>query len=301
MIAAGGRLLAVLAILLLAACAAPPPAPPAPDGATPEAARLRAAMLSEVPRAAPPDPALATVWVARARAAMLAAGRAPASPELALLVDRAPAVQRAALLLMRPAGPWEVLATAPVSTGQAGRRGYFITPEGVFVHDGSIPGYRALGTPNRLGIRGLGARGMRVWDFGWHWARRGWTEDGGEAPMRFLLHATDPDALEPRLGTPASQGCMRIGGAMNRFLDANGVLDAELEPRAAWDPAIAALLLPERRPTPLAGRVLIVVDSEEPAPRVAAVPPVRPGFAPPATAACDGSPTTGSPAPRTRS
>ncbi|WP_137125300.1 hypothetical protein [Roseomonas sp. HF4] len=260
-------------LLLVAACAAP--TPPLPAAGTAEAARLRAAMLAEVPRAAVPPEALAQRWIALARAALAVEGLRPGPAELALLVDRAPAVQRVALLLMRAEGPWEVLAAAPASTGRSGRRGYFLTPTGVFVHDGGIPGYRALGTPNAQGIRGLGAAGMRVWDFGWRHAPRGWTGDGSEAPIRFLLHATDPDVLEPRLGSPDSQGCARIGGAMNRFLDRNGVLDADLEPRAATDPRVGALLGPGRTPTTLAGRMLIVVDSD--APGIASARASQPG------------------------
>lgn len=264
--------LVALVLLLVASCAAPPPATrPAPaDTAGPEAARLRDAMLAEVPAAAIPPRAQADRWIELAREALAAAGQRPEGTELALLADRAPAVQRIALLLLRAEGPWEVLAAAPAATGQSGRRGYFITPTGVYVNDGSITGYRALGTRNAQGIRGLGAQGMRVWDFGWVWSPRGWAEDGSEAEIRFLLHATDPDILEPRLGTPGSQGCVRIGGAMNRFLDRHGVLDAELERIAARDERTAALLPADRTPTPIAGRMLIVVDSA--APRV---PPAR--------------------------
>lgn len=260
------RLAGAVILLFAASCAAPPPpartAPP--DAAAPEAARLRDAMLAEVPGAAVPPPALAAQWVRLAREALAAANRRPEGAELAVLADRAPVVQRIALLLLRAEGPWEVLAAAPAATGQGGRRGYFLTPTGVHVNDGSVPGYRALGTRNAQGIRGLGAQGMRVWDFGWVWATRGWAEDGSEAPIRFLLHATDPDILEPRLGRPGSQGCVRIGGAMNRFLDRNGVLDAELERIAPGDARTAALLPPDRAPTPIAGRLLIVVDSGAP-------------------------------------
>ncbi|WP_211847861.1 hypothetical protein [Neoroseomonas eburnea] len=252
----------VLAAASVAACAARrPAAPPPPDAAGAEAQRLRAIMLADVPGAAVPDPAQAARWIALARSALDAAGRLPQGTELALLVDRAPAVQRIGLLLLRAEGPWEVLATAPASTGITGRRGYFVTPTGVFVNDGGIMGYRALGTPNREGIRGLGAQGMRAWDFGWVWAPRGWTEDGSEAPIRFLLHATDPDHFEPRLGEPGSQGCVRIGGAMNIFLDRHGVIDADAERIAAESPRMAALLAPDRTPTAIAGRMLIVVDS----------------------------------------
>ncbi|MBP0463374.1 L,D-transpeptidase [Roseomonas sp. PWR1] len=273
----------VAALLLLAACAASPgPAPSAPrDEGAIEAARLRAEMLATVPRAAAADPAEAARWIPQARRLVTEAGLAPAEAEFALLVDRAPAVQRIALLLLRRDGPREVLATAPVSTGRTGRRGFFVTPTGVFANDGSVQGYRALGTRNAQGIRGLGAAGMRAWDFGWVWAARGWAEDGGEAPIRFLLHATDPDVLEARLGRPDSQGCVRIGGAMNRFVDANGIIDAEIERQAASDPRAASLLLPERRPTALAGRLLIVVDSA-----ADQVPPARPAPEPPGRSGC---------------
>ncbi len=246
-------------VALLAACAVPPPAEP--EAAAAEARRLGDAMLGAVPRAAAPDPALAARWIEQTRDLLADAGYVPAFFELALLVDRAPSVQRAALVLLRREGPWEVLATAPASTGRRGRRGFFVTPTGIFANDGEILGYRALGTRNARGIRGLGVAGMRAWDFGWVWAVRGWSEDGGEAPIRFLLHATDPDVLEPRLGRPDSQGCVRIGGAMNRFLDANGIIDAEIERQAATDARAAALLLPGRQPTSIAGRLLIVVDT----------------------------------------
>lgn len=279
------RLAGAVILLFAASCAAPPPPArtPPPDVAAPEAARLRDAMLSEVPGAAVPPPALAAQWVRLAREALAAANRQPEGTELAVLADRAPAVQRIALLLLRAEGPWDVLAAAPAATGQSGRRGYFLTPTGVYANDGSVLGYRALGTRNAQGIRGLGAQGMRVWDFGWVWATRGWAEDGSEAPIRFLLHATDPDILEPRLGRPGSQGCVRIGGAMNRFLDRHGVLDAELERIAPGDARTAALLPPDRTPTPIAGRLLIVVDSAAPQ-----VTPARMAQASPLPQGCAG-------------
>ena len=151
-----------------------------------------------------------------------------------------------------------------MSTGQAHRVGYFITPRGVFRHTDVILDWRAEGTFNENHIRGLGLKGMRVWDFGWQQARRGW----GRVPERddivLLLHATDPDYLEPRLGHPASKGCVRIPAAMNRFLDRHGVLDREYETAAKVDPRFRALLLPNRIPTPLAGDMMIVFDSAEP-------------------------------------
>lgn len=258
----GPQLLTMLAVLLVSACASRPPPPPL-DAAGREALRLRTAMLAEVPGAAAPAAALAARWVALARDAVAQAGRRPEGAELAVLADRAPSVQRVALLLMRADGPWEVVASAPASTGISGVRGHFITPLGVYAQDGGIRGYRALGTYNREGIRGLGERGMRVWDFGWYQAPRGWTDDGSEARIRFAMHATDPDLFEPLLGEPSSEGCVRVGGTMNRFLDVNGVLDADVARLAETDRRFASLLLAEREVTPLAGRLLIVVDSSE--------------------------------------
>jgi hypothetical protein len=86
---------------------------------------------------------------------------------------------------------------------------------------------------------------------------------GEEGDIRLLLHATDPDYLERRLGRPASKGCVRVPAAMNRFLDRHGILDADYERVAKDDPRFEALLLPDRTPTPLSGNALVVVDSSE--------------------------------------
>ena len=102
---------------------------------------------------------------------------------------------------------------------------------------------------------------------------KGWTEVAGKPdriPIRLMLHATDPDKLEQRLGRPASQGCVRVPATMNRFLDRHGVLDADYERAATTDIKFRALLLPGREPSPLAGNTLIVVDSSE-RPQVVAV------------------------------
>ncbi len=77
------------------------------------------------------------------------------------------------------------------------------------------------------------------------------------------MHATDPAYLEQRLGHPASKGCVRIPDAMNRFLDRYGILDADYELAAQLDRRFAALLLPDRNPTPLAGNLLVVIDSAD--------------------------------------
>ncbi|MCX8133521.1 MAG: hypothetical protein N3D18_06080 [Roseococcus sp.] len=266
--------LLLMAVIALNACApaAPPPAiagPPAAEAApdpalAAELERLRARFAAETGAARQPDPAGREQRIARARAALEASFYRPAGPELVVAVDRHPEVQVLSVLLARPEGGWEVVGESLVSTGASGRRGHFLTPTGVFLHTDAILDYRALGKRNALGVRGLGARGMRVWDFGWLTAEKGWREDGETGEIRFLLHATDPDLLEPRLGRPASQGCVRIPSGVNRFLDLEGVLDVDHERAArAGDARFAALLHPARTPSPLAGRALIVVDSRE--------------------------------------
>ena len=187
-------------------------------------------------------------------------------PQLLVVVDRNPLVQQLAMVLARPDGEWQAVGGTKVSTGSTGRFDHYITPCGVFRLTKAVLGYRAEGTLNENGIRGLGAKGMRVWDFGWQVAMKGWAAGPGKpdrTPIRLMMHATDPARLEQRIGHPASQGCIRIPSAMNRFLDRHGVLDAEYERLAATDARFRALLLPGREPTPLAGNTLVVVDSGE--------------------------------------
>jgi hypothetical protein len=199
-------------------------------------------------------------WIALTQAAVAASAQTINRPQLLVVVDRNPAIQQMRLVLARPDGAWESLGGTRVSTGQMGRRDYYLTPTGVFLHTDAILDWRAEGTFNPQHIRGLGLKGMRVWDFGWQRAAKGWGT-GEEGDIRLLLHATDPDYLEKRLGRPASKGCVRIPAAMNRFLDRHGILDADYERAAKDDPRFEALLLPERTPTPLAGNALVVVGS----------------------------------------
>jgi hypothetical protein len=269
--------IAGIAMLATAACAtAPPPKPPAPAAvvACPtcpspaaiaaETARLRQELHAAVPQDSVVAPDRYAVWIVLSRQAIAAAHVRLIRPELLVVVDRNPHVQRLALVVADPYGPWQMLGGSKVSTGEAGVRGSFITPTGVFVHDGGILDYRALGTFNENHIRGLGLKGARVWDFGWQTTEKGWGPPGETAEIRMLLHATDPDYLESLLGRPASQGCVRIPAAMNRFLDVHGVLDRDYEELARFDPAYASVLLPDRQPTILAGDKLVIVDSLAP-------------------------------------
>jgi hypothetical protein len=264
----------VLSLLIVAGCAEKRPVQPTPGatvapassprsetGIAREVARLRAAVLQDVPQHTADDTNGGRAWIIRAQVALNAAPFAINGTQLIVVVDRNPRVQELRIILARPDSPWEVIGGSKVSTGQAGRRGYFITPVGVFLHTDGILDFRALGTFNENHIRGLGLKGMRVWDFGWQTAEKGWHVERDTGEIRLLMHATDPDYLEQRLGRPASQGCIRIPATMNRFLDKYGVLDTDYERAARDDPNIESVLLPERQPTPLAGNAMVIVDS----------------------------------------
>src|SRR5271166_323625 len=266
-------------LLLVAGCSGGPPIQPAsparPDTVATAASTmsqadvarevmlLRAELLKEVPRHSADNADSDRARISRAKATIDAAPVAIKRPQLLVVVDRNPAVQELRIVLAQPDAVWEVIGGSKVSTGQAGRHGYYITPIGVFLHTDGILDYRALGTFNENHIRGLGLKGMRVWDFGWQTADRGWGVERDPSEIRLLMHATDPDYLEQRLGRPASQGCVRVPAAMNRFLDVHGVLDADYERASRDDAKLSSVLLPERQPTPLAGNALVVVDSSQ--------------------------------------
>jgi hypothetical protein len=228
-----------------------------------EAARVQLAMHQQVPNLITDTPEAEQGWIARTRAAITRSDFKITRPQLVVVVDRNPNVQQLRLILVQIEAPWQSLGGSKVSTGQIGRRDYYLTPTGVFLHTDAILDWRAEGTYNDQHIRGLGVKGMRVWDFGWQPATKGWGS-GETGAIRLLLHATDPTYLEKRIGHPASKGCVRIPAAMNRFLDRHGILDADYERAAASDPRFVALLLPDRVPTPLAGDALIIIDSSEP-------------------------------------
>ena len=228
-----------------------------------EADRLRGALLLEVPEHMIGNADGARAWIDRAKAVVDAAPMVIDRPQLLVVVDRDPSVQQLRIILARPDAPWQVIGGSKVSTGQAGRHGYFITPIGVFLHTDGILDYRALGTFNENHIRGLGLKGMRVWDFGWQTAERGWGVDRDAVEIRLEMHATDPAYLEQRLGRPASEGCVRVPATMNRFLDVHGVIDVDYERAAQEDPRFRSILLPDREPTPLAGNAMVVVDSSQ--------------------------------------
>ena len=218
----------------------------------------------------PVTPENTTAWQQRAMAAFAATGQVLAAPQAILVVNANLHAQHIALMVARPGAPWDLIGISRVSTGQPGRRDHFLTPAGVYAYDGSILGYRAEGTRNKNGVRGLGVAGSRVWDFGWQPAQAGWTHQPDVRDIRMMLHATDPWYIEPRLGHPASKGCIHVSDGMNHLLDRLGVLDADTIQMAANGSRAWQALLPRHQTPILPGRFLIIIDAKPP-PRAAAI------------------------------
>jgi hypothetical protein len=247
------RASALLALLLVALPFAAAPAPATVDDLT----RLYQAAVDrrlDVPSQELPRYAQ-LVETAFARAAIR-----PEGAQHVVVVDRNPYVQALLLLWRAGEGSYRLVGAAPVSTGSPGSFDHFETPLGVFDHSPANPDFRAEGTFNDNGIRGYGARGMRVYDFGWQRVPKSWG-DGAVIDMRLQMHATDPDVLEQRLGSPQSKGCIRIPASLNAFLDRHGVLDAEYE-RLAREGRRLWVLGEQRDVVADPGRYLVVVDSQ---------------------------------------
>ena len=243
--------------------ALPQPHPAVSAGAE----RLRGEMRAALGATLLPDaPAQTAASLAAAQAMLTRQNVMLDAPQVVLVVDRSPRVQRLWLTVGAPGGALKPLGMVKVSTGKPGRLEHFRTPVGVFDNDGAILGYRALGTYNENHIRGVGVHGMRVWDFGWQttddWR---WHDTAGTMAIRMEMHATDPAVLEPRLGRWDSEGCIRIPSRFNSFLDHSGLIDVKLQEMAQDDRGVAALLPRNVRPDPLAGHILVVIDTSDPA------------------------------------
>lgn len=193
--------------------------------------------------------------IAHYRQALLARPEIAAlpKPEFVVVVNRHPASQNLAIFLVGPSEAHFVGSTR-VSTGVTGRKEHFFTPLGLFENKREYGNYRAQGSRNENGIRGLGPKGSRVFDFGWQASNAGWGKQH-EAQIRLQIHGTDPDVLEPRLGTPASKGCVRIHQNVNKFMDENGVLDMHYVSSGNW--AVSK----NKKPSPYDGRYMLVIDA----------------------------------------
>lgn len=186
------------------------------------------------------------------------------NPQILFIVDRAVDVQRL-WVVFAPSSTstagWDVIGAVKVSTGKPHRYEHYKTPVGVMINNNENPGYRALGTRNKYGIRGIGAKGMRVWDFGWQTTEDWKNPSGRPAIIQLEMHATDPTYLAQLLGKPISEGCIHIPAKFNTFADHNGLIDGAMDPTNA---NVKWLWGANHNQTPLAGDKVIVVDTSEP-------------------------------------
>ncbi|QDH16912.1 L,D-transpeptidase [Swingsia samuiensis] len=239
--------------------------PPLPDlkeaDAKKEAIRLQSLMVKSIKRFTKYTPERREKFINLAQEEIKSANITISRPQLVMVVDRNERVQHLDYVLALPDATWVSLGGTPVSTGSTGRKYYYITPTGVFQNTIDRLGYRAEGTKNKYGIRGIGAKGSRVWDMGWQTAMKGWLPKHETGQIRLEIHATDPQFLEGRLGHPASEGCIRIPATMNHFMDHYGLIDVLYEQAASYDRRFSALLPKDRQPTPIAGDLVVVIDS----------------------------------------
>ena len=179
------------------------------------------------------------------------------SSQFFLLVDRNPNSQTISLAFFDANEKMvTILGTEKTSTGKPSRIGSYETPVGIFQNNPKNMSYRALGTKNSKGWRGFGIKGSRVWDLGWQKSKH---PKGGDINIRMLVHATDPDFGEKRLGQQDSKGCVRLSAKLNRFLDYYGIIDAEYEK----NPKGKYVLLKDRLPVNFAGSLIVVIDTTE--------------------------------------
>jgi hypothetical protein len=251
-------LLAVGAILMAAAT------PVTADPFTHSLANWRAQFEREVNDELEVPPELQQQVFTRVQQALADADLGTLPAQTFVVIDRSPHVQAAYVLLLGPDKAWQWLGATKVSTGRPGSFEHFFSPLGVFLHTPGNPDFRSEGTYNSNHIRGYGERGMRVFDFGWQLAERGWGK-GGTSKMRLAMHATDPERLVQRLGTMASEGCIRIPATLNRFLDMHGVLDADYEALAAADKP-PRVLRKDRQPLDWPGRYMVIIETPFSAP-----------------------------------
>ena len=104
--------------------------PAAPPDVDSETASLQASLPREVPNLTVDTPDASRAWIARAQSAIATSDFKIDRPQLVVVVDRNPDTQQMRILLARSEGRWIDLGGTKVSTGQTGRRDYYITPTG---------------------------------------------------------------------------------------------------------------------------------------------------------------------------
>jgi hypothetical protein len=246
------------AFSLTIACAASPAR--AADQPAPSLASLSLSFEQRIPQHLVVPAATVADYAALLDAVLTWESIAEEPPSFVVLVDRNPDIQALFVFLGTSAAGWTLVGAAPVSTGLPGKYEHFKTPLGVFDHSRQNPDFRAEGTRNKLGIRGYGDKGGRIYDFGWVKAPRGWG-DGHMGELRLQMHSTDRALLERRLGTAQSEGCVRMPAELNEFLDLHAVLDQDYE-RVIEAGTHPWVLRTDRQPTPWSGRYLVVIESD---------------------------------------
>lgn len=222
-------------------------------------ADMAAQYRSQVDRVLEVPPAEVPRYVRLIDAAVAKAEVTLSGPQYLIVVDRDPNMQALLLLFRSADGQLQLVGASPISSGLPGSPENFETPLGVFEHSRANADSRSAGSLDSEGLRPYGERGLRIYDFGWRAVPKGWG-DGAVTAMHLQMHATDPDLLERRLGTPQSMGSIRIPASLDRLIDRCGLLDAgddkagrEGKSGAAPDPGCDA--------TVFAARYLIVLES----------------------------------------
>lgn len=186
----------------------------------------------------------------------------PAASQYFVFSDRNPEKQLVMVGYYSPAADQiEIIGFDKCSTGNPAHGGdYHFTPTGIFANTLECFSFRAAGTKNSNGWRGYGRKNCRVWDFGYQSTTKPIRGKEQWREIRLLMHATDPDGGEPKLGSPQSKGCVRITAKLNRFLDFYGIIDAEYEADTQRK-SVQWVLLKDRQPVSEAGKYLLVGDS----------------------------------------
>ncbi len=182
------------------------------------------------------------------------------APQYVVLVDRNPFIQAVTIYWMAPDRTFHFIGASPASTGKPGRFDHFITPTGIFEHTIANPDFRAEGTRNENGILGYGRRGMRVYDFGWQQAERGWGW-AAKPPCASRCTLPTPSSWRSDSALSSPKAASASPPTLNTFIDRHAILDADYEQAMASGQTFW-VLSQTREPTPWSGRYLVIVDTE---------------------------------------
>ena len=226
-----------------------------------EVARLRADLMREVPGVIVNSPEGEQGWIAPTQAAVAASGPSIGQAQLLVVVDRNPSVQQMRIVLARPDGAWGSLGGTKVSTGQMGRRDYYLTPTGVFLHTDAVLDWRAEGTLNPQHIRGLGLKGCASGIS----ASSALRKAGGQGKKEYpTAVACDRSGLSRTAARPSPIKGLRADPRGHKQIS-RSPRNTRRELRASREgrPPVRRSAAP-RQDSDTAGNLLVVVDSSEP-------------------------------------